>query len=116
MEMWEIYKSQGGYSIAWGIWNGGPIIDSRWYETIGEAFEGFKKQAEKWADVDCCKVDLAEAGGKRGWYCAMYKKSFDDIRQEEEYFDNEPETDAFLAKISKGYIDELLTVFAEINA
>jgi hypothetical protein len=45
MKQGDIYKSEGGYRIAWCMWGDGPVIDgSPWYATYDEAEQAKKKR------------------------------------------------------------------------
>ncbi|HBS60896.1 MAG TPA: hypothetical protein DEA44_16740 [Firmicutes bacterium] len=53
MKQGDIYKSEGGYRIAWVIWAGGPVISSSpWYSTFEEAQAAVERRCAENAHQD----------------------------------------------------------------
>ena len=53
MERYDIFKSQGGYGVALGIYNGCPVVGSiRWFETRFKAEEYTKNHKAYCAAYD----------------------------------------------------------------
>jgi uncharacterized protein YegP (UPF0339 family) len=48
MKQGDIYKSEGGYRVAWSMWGDGPIItNSPWYATEQEAKSAIEAQRKE---------------------------------------------------------------------
>ena len=58
MKQGDIYKSEGGYRVAWAMWGDSPVItNSPWYATHEEAEQAIK--ARKAADERQAAIDKA---------------------------------------------------------
>lgn len=61
MEMYEIFKSEGGYRVCGGVWCGGPIMKkSPYFRTLEEA---------KKAAVSMRKKDEENMNFLKEWTC-----------------------------------------------
>ena len=56
MKQGDIYKSEGGYRVAWAMWGDGPVItNSPWYATYEEAEQAIRERQaanERQAAID----------------------------------------------------------------
>ena len=66
MKQGDIYKSEGGYRVAWAMWGDGPVItNSPWYATHEEAEQAIKErkaanERQEAIDGDMAALDILD--------------------------------------------------------
>lgn len=62
MEIYDIFKSEGGYRVCGSTWNGGPVMrNSPWFETEEEAKVAAKEMQFRAASHGC---DIGDIDGQ----------------------------------------------------